>query len=161
MSYEGDNADDAPLGVELGWRYGLWSPLLGLVFTVACGHSVVLVINWLGGAVSPQDFSLPDFALVWVTAAVGASLLEYWNQWFRRREQGSPSKRCRSGASRRPVGSIFRAFWFATFLSGYMAAANGELRLIEADALMAFAFVLSVIARLLITRRRRATGSAS
>ncbi|MEV0809813.1 hypothetical protein [Micromonospora sp. NPDC050200] len=140
-----DAGHSTPLVRRLSQRFGWWALLFGMVAAVGSWHVLVLVMNLLRGEVPPREFSLGGFALTWVMMAVAASLLEWWDRRSRRRRLEPPTWRWRDDTPRwlvvaSPVGYVC---WVATSIAAYMAAFDGELSLLWADALAGFAFALA------------------
>ncbi|MGN9779720.1 hypothetical protein ACTMS0_28810 [Micromonospora sp. H33] len=107
-------------------------------------------MNRIFGEMPPQEFSLRGFALTWIWMAAGASLLRWWEQRSENRQTEAPPRpQWRADTPRWlvMVSTVTSVCFLATLFAGYGSAIDGELRLLWADALVAFAFALAAIVR--------------
>ncbi|MEU8264573.1 hypothetical protein AB0C02_28645 [Micromonospora sp. NPDC048999] len=118
--------------------------LFGLVVAVGSGHLLVL-----GGEATRREFSLSSFTLMWVSTAAGLLLLEWWDQRSQNRRPKPPRPQWRDDAPCPLVASSAAVYVYVpvTWVAGYTAAFDGQLKLVWADVLAATALALAASIR--------------
>ncbi|MFU8854331.1 hypothetical protein ACNAW0_25595 [Micromonospora sp. SL1-18] len=148
VSAEGgtDEGHRTPMVKRHRLRFG-WRLLFALVFMVGSGHLLVLSGEVLSGEAPRRELSLSSFALMWVSAAAGLLLLEWWDRRSRDHRAKPPRRQWRGDAPRWLVmaWSVDHIYVCATWSAGYITALGGQLKLLWADVLIASAFALAAI----------------